>query len=77
MPTRAAADAAAPPRSPGRGDLGWLLGTLLRAYLKGAADAVAELPGGPRGYQVLSIASGGACRNQAEIAEHLASTGPS
>ena len=54
-----------------QGDLGWLLGTLLRSYLKGAADAVAELPGGPRGYQVLSIAAAGACRNQAGIAEHL------
>jgi DNA-binding MarR family transcriptional regulator len=52
-------------------DLGWLLGTLLRAYLKGAADAVAELPGGPRGYQVLAIAAESACRNQAGIAEHL------
>ena len=52
-------------------DLGWLLGTLLRSYLTGAGDAVAELPGGPRGYQVLSIAAAGACRNQAGIAEHL------
>ena len=55
----------------GSSDLGWLLGTLLRSYLKGAGDAVAELPGGPRGYQVLSIAAAGTCRNQAEVAEHL------
>jgi DNA-binding MarR family transcriptional regulator len=52
-------------------DLGWLLGTLLRSYLKRAADAVAELPGGPRGYQVLTIAASGVGRNQAGIAEHL------
>jgi DNA-binding MarR family transcriptional regulator len=52
-------------------DLGWLLGTLLRAYLKRAREAVAELPGGPRGYLVLSIAAAGAVRNQAGIAEHL------
>jgi DNA-binding MarR family transcriptional regulator len=59
------------PSAAGGHDLGWLLGTLLRTYLKGAADAVRELPGGPRGYQVLVIASAGACRNQAGIAEHL------
>lgn len=63
--------AARPGPRPDPNDLGWLLGSLLRAYLKAAGDAVAELPGGPRGYQVLSIAAGGACRNQAGIAEHL------
>ena len=52
-------------------DLGWALGTLLRAYLKQGRDAVAELPGGARGYQVLSIAASGACPNQAAIAERL------
>ncbi len=52
-------------------DLGWALGTLLRAYLKQGRDAVAELPGGARGYQVLSIAASGACPNQAAIAERV------
>jgi DNA-binding MarR family transcriptional regulator len=52
-------------------DLGWALGTLLRAYLKQGRDAVAALPGGARGYQVLSIAASGACPNQAAIAERL------
>jgi DNA-binding MarR family transcriptional regulator len=70
MAGRAAQTQPAPP-STGAQDLGWLLGTLLRSYLKGAADAVRELPGGPRGYQVLSIASAGACRNQAGIADSL------
>jgi MarR family transcriptional regulator, transcriptional regulator for hemolysin len=56
---------------PNTNDLGWMLGTLLRSYLKRAGDAVSELPGGPRGYQVLAIAARGACRNQAGIAEHL------
>jgi DNA-binding MarR family transcriptional regulator len=56
---------------PDSGDLGWMLGTLLSSYLARAGAAVAELPGGPRGYQVLSIAAEGACRNQAAIAEHL------
>ncbi|WP_022881654.1 MarR family winged helix-turn-helix transcriptional regulator [Gryllotalpicola ginsengisoli] len=50
-------------------DLGWSLGTLLRGYLKLSADALGELPGGQRGYQVLSIAGSGSCSNQAEIAE--------
>ena len=52
-------------------DLGWALGTLLRAYAKAAGDAVAELPGGPRAFQVLTLAAGNKCRNQAAIAEHL------
>jgi MarR family transcriptional regulator, transcriptional regulator for hemolysin len=52
-------------------DLGWALGTLLRAYQNQGRDAVAELPGGARGYQVLSIAASGACPNQAAIAERL------
>ena len=35
-------------------DLGWGLGTVFRAYVNAAHAAVADLPGGPRGYQVLS-----------------------
>lgn len=52
-------------------DLGWALGTLLRAYLKRVGETVAELPGGARGFQVLTIANGGFCANQAAVAEHL------
>ncbi|MFC0552456.1 MarR family winged helix-turn-helix transcriptional regulator [Planotetraspora thailandica] len=52
-------------------NLGWALGTLLRAYLKGIENVVAELPGGPRSYQVLSLADSGKCHNQAQMAEHL------
>lgn len=52
-------------------DFGQALSALLRRYLAGARAAVAELPGGPRGFQVMSIAAGGACRNQAAIAEAL------
>ncbi|GAA4165156.1 hypothetical protein GCM10022286_27890 [Gryllotalpicola daejeonensis] len=50
-------------------DLGWSLGTLLRGYLKLSADALGDLPGGARGFQVLSIAGSGSCSNQAAIAE--------
>jgi DNA-binding MarR family transcriptional regulator len=52
-----------------RADLGWSLGTLLRGYMKASADALGDLPGGARGFQVLSIASAKSCSNQAEIAE--------
>jgi DNA-binding MarR family transcriptional regulator len=50
-------------------NFGWALGTLLRAYLKNTAEAVAELPGGPRGFEVLATVYGGSCSNQASIAE--------
>jgi DNA-binding MarR family transcriptional regulator len=35
-------------------DLGWALGALMRTYLRTTAVALAEVPGGPRGYQVLT-----------------------
>jgi DNA-binding MarR family transcriptional regulator len=54
-----------------RPDLGQALGTLLRAYLQQATTAVADLPGGPRGYQLLATASSGRCANQAGIAASI------
>jgi DNA-binding MarR family transcriptional regulator len=53
------------------GDLGWGLGVVLRAYATAAHDAVADLPGGPRGYQVLSAAAQGAVDSQLALAQHL------
>ena len=38
-------------------NLGWALGTVLRSYARSAATALADLPGGPRGYQLLSAAA--------------------
>jgi hypothetical protein len=38
-------------------DLGWALGTVLRAYVTAAHAVLADLPGGPRGYQVLAAAT--------------------
>lgn len=35
-------------------DLGWALGALMRTYLRATAQALADVPGGPRGYQVLT-----------------------
>ena len=53
------------------GDLGWGLGVVLRAYATAAHTAVADLPGGPRGYQVLSAAAQGAVGSQLALAQHL------
>jgi len=53
------------------GDLGWGLGMILRAYATAAHTAVADLPGGPRGYQVLSAAAQGAVGSQLALAQHL------
>jgi MarR family transcriptional regulator for hemolysin len=52
-------------------DLGWGLGMIFRAYVKAAHAAVADLPGGPRGYQILSAAAQGAVASQLALAQHL------
>jgi DNA-binding MarR family transcriptional regulator len=52
-------------------DLGWGLGVVFRAYVTAAQAAVADLPGGPRGYQVLSSAAHGAVSSQVALAQHL------
>jgi DNA-binding MarR family transcriptional regulator len=72
---------AAPPVSPANDtidmcaalsdDLGWALGTVFRAYIKAAGVAFADLPGGPRGYQVLAAASAGGAATQLALANQL------
>jgi DNA-binding MarR family transcriptional regulator len=52
-------------------DLGWGLGMVFRAYVKAAHAAVADLPGGPRGYQVLAAAAQGTVGSQLALAQHL------
>jgi DNA-binding MarR family transcriptional regulator len=52
-------------------DLGWGLGVVFRAYVTAAHAAVADLPGGPRGYQVLSAAARSAVGSQLALAQHL------
>jgi DNA-binding MarR family transcriptional regulator len=52
-------------------DLGQALASLLRRYLDGAREATADLPGGTRGYQVLTNATTSNCSNQATLAQHL------
>src|ERR1700679_1441223 len=44
---------------------------IFRAYVKAAHAAVADLPGGPRGYQVLSSAAQGTVGSQLALAQHL------
>ena len=53
------------------GDLGWALAVVFRAYVK-AADEIAEgVPGGHRGYQVLSAAARDEPGSQAALAQRL------
>ena len=69
-----AASSAARPAAPAAAiedDLGWALGVLFRGYRKTAGAAVANLPGGPRGFQVLTAAAGQACGNQMALAHQL------
>lgn len=53
------------------GDLGQALAALLRRYHDGARQAISDLPGGPRGYQVLLASAQGSCSNQATLAHLL------
>jgi len=52
-------------------DLGWALGTVVRAYAKAAHEAVEGLPGGPRGFQVLAAAAGDVHGSQLSLAHRL------
>jgi DNA-binding MarR family transcriptional regulator len=52
-------------------DLGWMLGVAFRAYVKASEHVFSDLPGGPRGYQVLTAAVGERVMNQGSIAEEL------
>lgn len=52
-------------------DLGWALGVVFRSYVKAANAAFADMPGGPRGYQVLAAATRGEPESQLALAQHL------
>ncbi|MDQ0370607.1 DNA-binding MarR family transcriptional regulator [Catenuloplanes indicus] len=52
-------------------DLGWGLGVVFRSYVRASEHVVADLPGGPRGYQILRIATGETAYSQAQLAQHL------
>ena len=52
-------------------DLGWALGVVFRSYAKAASAAFGDVPGGPRGYQVLAVSTRGEPGSQLELAHHL------
>ena len=52
-------------------DLGWALGAVFRGYVKATHEALADLPGGPRGYQVLASAAGDEHGSQLALAQRL------
>jgi DNA-binding MarR family transcriptional regulator len=51
--------------------LGWALGVVFRAYVKTVGAALTEIPGGPRGYQVLSAAVHDLPDSQLALAQRL------
>src|SRR6266700_4982300 len=69
-----------PGTSPGRqaadcctlkNDLGWALGALSRYSLQAVSATFADVPGGPRGYQVLAAAAREEPGSQLALAQHL------
>ncbi|GAA2980961.1 MarR family transcriptional regulator [Actinokineospora diospyrosa] len=52
-------------------DLGWALGVVFRGYVRAAEGVLADLPGGPRGYQVLTSATAGEACSQQTLAHRL------
>ncbi len=57
--------------APVESDLGWALGVVFRRYAKAAAAALEEVPGGPRGYQVLATTVAEGPRRQLDLAAQL------
>jgi DNA-binding MarR family transcriptional regulator len=53
------------------GDLGWTLGVVFRAYVKATDAAIGDMPGGHRGYQVLTAATRGRPRSQSALCQQL------
>lgn len=52
-------------------DLGWSLGVVFRSYVRTADALLAELPGGPRGFQVLAAATAELPVGQGVLAQRL------
>ncbi|MBD8079888.1 MarR family winged helix-turn-helix transcriptional regulator [Cellulosimicrobium arenosum] len=59
-----------PPATERDADLGWHLGVLLRGYHATVATTLADVPHGPRGYQVLVSVVQGDQPTQLALAEH-------
>ena len=72
MRASAAATAAARPQPAALDqDLGFTLGVIFRAYLNAAHAVVSDIPGGPRGYQVLVAAVQHQAGGQGALAQRL------
>jgi DNA-binding MarR family transcriptional regulator len=54
-----------------RDDLGFALGVVFRAYAKGANAVIGKIPGGPRGYQILTAAVSDEVGSQSSLAQRL------
>src|ERR1700704_3768484 len=52
-------------------DLGFTLGVIFRAYIKAANAVVCDIPGGPRGYQILVAAIQHLAGGQGALAQRL------
>src|ERR1700761_1347371 len=52
-------------------DLGWSLGVVFRAYVRTAGALVDDLPGGPRGFQILTAATRDEPPGQGALAQRL------
>src|ERR1700682_3913078 len=52
-------------------DLGFTLGVVFRAYLNAANAVVCDIPGGPRGYQILGAAIQHQAGGQGALAQRL------
>jgi Transcriptional regulators len=52
-------------------DLGWALGAVMRSYLQATGAVLADVPGGPRGYQVLAASGRGGPGSQLALAHQL------
>jgi DNA-binding MarR family transcriptional regulator len=52
-------------------DLGFTLGVIFRGYLKAANPVVCDIPGGPRGYQILVAANQHQAGGQGALAHRL------
>ncbi|GAA1612514.1 hypothetical protein GCM10009789_78450 [Kribbella sancticallisti] len=57
--------------TPVEADLGWALGVVFRRYAKAAAAALDDVPGGPRGYQVLATTNAEGPKRQLDLASQL------
>jgi len=53
------------------GDLGWTLGVVFRAYVKASTAVMADVPGGHRGYQVLTAAAREEAPSQSALGAQL------